>query len=51
MTSQKNDVIGVARFSAAHGCGLVFDDHCQTYRNLLPNCNPKCQITVPIWTV
>ena len=29
-------------------CQLVFDDHCQTYSNLLPNCCQKCQIMVPI---
>jgi len=43
LTSQKNDVIG-----ALPRCQLIFDDHCQTYSNLLPNCCQKCQIIVPI---
>jgi len=29
---------------------LIFDEHCQTYGNLLPNCYQKCQIIVPIDT-
>jgi len=33
-----------------HGCQLIFAAHCQTYRNLLPNCYRKCQIIFPTQT-